>query len=328
MKKWVAFGSLAMLFVMLFTFMMHKVDTVSTQARLGIDGVHPKVVIDAGHGGYDGGASVGDIIEKNINLSVALKLRDILVINGFEVVMTRPTDDALDNMPDAAIRERKTTDMYKRMDIIKANPDAIFVSIHQNKFTDSAVTGAQVFYSPTMPESEELAGLIQNSFVNLQPDNKRVPKKAENNLYLLYNSPVPAVIVECGFLSNPTEAANLCDETYQTKIALVITNSLLQFLHQDGTEASQPAGGESASGSAAGAASVPETSAGASGAASDAVASDASGAVGTAGSADASGTGSVSADSAAETAGSASDAADPAAGTISGGSNMPAWYPF
>ena len=120
--------------------------------------------------------------------------------------------------------------MRNRLKIIENHPNALFVSIHQNKFSDPSCKGAQIFYSPNHSDSEQLAKLLQESFrENLQPENSRGIKTSDESLYLLWNAEIPAVLVECGFLSNPNECDLLCDESYQEKIAFVIYLSLLDF---------------------------------------------------------------------------------------------------
>lgn len=192
----------------------------------------PKVIIDAGHGGMDGGAvGIDGIIEKDINLKIALKLKDLLTLGGFDVVMTREKDIALFDDGIEGIKNQKTSDMYNRMKSIENNPDAIFLSIHQNKFPQSKYSGAQMFYSTNSPYSEQIAQVLQKQWrVMLQPENKREIKPATNELFLLYNSKIPAVMVECGFLSNLDEAYRLTDDEYQNKMAYIIYTSLLEFM--------------------------------------------------------------------------------------------------
>ena len=193
----------------------------------------PKVILDPGPGGFDGGAVGADgVAEKDVNLAIALKLKELLSINGFTVLMTREDDRSIhdEELEDAATRQKKVSDMYNRMALMEENPDAIFISIHQNQFSDSSQWGAQIFYSQNLPESEELALLLQQNFHEiLQPDNSRQCKPSGDELYLLYEAPVPAVLVECGFLSNPEEWQKLQTEEYQQQVAFVIFYSLAEF---------------------------------------------------------------------------------------------------
>ncbi len=183
----------------------------------------PTVIIDAGHGGLDGGAvGYNGVIEKNINLEIALKLKTMLSANGYNVIMTRETDTMID--------KSKVKDMNARLKIIKENPDAILLSIHQNLFSSDSSWGAQVFYSPNNPDSNVLASLLQSRFVELlQPNNKRVEKKTDSSLFLFKNTYSPAVLIECGFISNALDAKNLSEEEYQNKVAFVIFSSLCDY---------------------------------------------------------------------------------------------------
>lgn len=191
----------------------------------------PVVIIDPGHGGIDGGAEANGLIEKDINLAISLNLRDFLSMQGFRVIMTREDDRSIHDQGITQISRQKRSDMYNRLALIEDHPEAIFVSIHQNKFEQASVCGAQVFYSQNHPDSQQLAQQIQSSFASLlQPDNTREIKPAENNLFLLYEATVPAVMVECGFLSNQQEAGQLSDPTYQRKVAFVVGQALCRFV--------------------------------------------------------------------------------------------------
>jgi len=193
------------------------------------------VIIDPGHGGIDGGAiGCNGIVEKDINLSISLYLRDIFMVNGFNVIMTREADVSLDNTNNKRIRKQKVSDMNNRLQIIKDNPNAIFISIHQNKFEQASSKGAQIFYGKKNEESKIIASILQDNFKNfLQPDNKRQIKQAEKNLYLLYNSEIPSVLVECGFLSNPDEAKLLSQSEYQQQVAFTIFSSITQYYNMN-----------------------------------------------------------------------------------------------
>ncbi len=144
--------------------------------------------------------------------------------------MTRTEDTGTENDPTASIAVRKKSDMNERLKIINENPEAIFVSIHLNKFTTSAANGAQVFYSKNHPDSMLLGSSVQNTVKNLlQPENKRAIKAATKSTYLLYNAKIPAVIVECGFLSNKRELELLKNEVYQKKMAFSVFCGLEEY---------------------------------------------------------------------------------------------------
>ncbi len=191
----------------------------------------PQIILDAGHGGVDGGAvGVNNVVEKEINLSITLKLAELLRLNGFDVILTRNSDDSIHDPTETGIARQKRSDMYNRLKIIEEHSNALFVSIHQNKFSDPSSKGAQIFYSPNHEASQKLAQILQNQFrENLQPDNSREIKVSDEGLFLLWNAEIPAVLVECGFISNQNECEQLCDESYQEKIAFIIYLSLLDF---------------------------------------------------------------------------------------------------
>lgn len=194
----------------------------------------PVIVIDAGHGGEDGGAVANNVVEKNINLSISNKLRDIFISSGFNVKMTRSSDKMINDSGDT-LRDRKVSDMKNRLKLFNKSENNIVISIHQNKFTQEEYKGSQVFYSTNNKESEKLALSIKTSIKTLiQPDNERETKPADRNIYLLYNSKTPSVIVECGFISNLEEARLLKDSAYQNKIAFAIYSGFLDYYNKRG----------------------------------------------------------------------------------------------
>ena len=190
------------------------------------------VVLDAGHGGEDGGAvGINGVKEKDINLNIALELERYLKQGNFEVIMIRDGDYSVGDQSLSTVAERKRSDTKNRLQMINEAGECVFISIHQNHFSESKYHGAQVFYSGNLPESAQLAETIRQNIVDsLQPENKRENKEAGKNIYLMYHANVPAVLVECGFLSNPEEAAKLTTEEYQKDIAASIYNGLLDYL--------------------------------------------------------------------------------------------------
>ena len=180
------------------------------------------IVIDAGHGGADGGAVASDgISEKVINLEIAYKLNYILRAYGLNTVMTRTDDESIHDSNAKTLREQKVSDIHKRMSIMESDENNIFVSIHQNKFSNSSLWGTQVFYSPNTTDSAVLANCIQNSVCSLlQNDNKRVIKKSRT-----------AVLVECGFVSNPQENKLLENSDYQRKMAFSIAFGIMEYIN-------------------------------------------------------------------------------------------------
>ncbi len=187
------------------------------------------VVIDVGHGGFDPGkVGVNGELEKDINLSIALKLKKFLELNDCEVILTRETDTGLYNASDS---NKKKGDMKKRVQIIEeASPD-IAISIHQNSFTQESSKGAQVFYHISSKEGQKLAEILQEQLkVSLKDGNHRMAK-SNDSYYMLKQSNCPLVIVECGFLSNYGEAKLLSEDTYQEKIAWAIHLGVMNYLY-------------------------------------------------------------------------------------------------
>lgn len=200
-------------------------------AALMQDNELPVIILDAGHGGFDGGCTSAEgIPEKGINLNIMLKLRDMLEMNGYEVIVTRDEDRSIHDDGIEGLSAQKSSDMDNRLDIFNSRDNAVCVSIHQNQFNESRYSGAQMFYSSTNKKSEPLAKAIQKRFVEfLQPDNSREIKQCGKELFLCYYSKNPTVMVECGFLSNPEEAALLADEDYQSKVAFTIFSGINDF---------------------------------------------------------------------------------------------------
>ena len=180
------------------------------------------VVLDLGHGGIDGGAvGVGGVFEKDLNLDIALMLRDMLVFSGYRVVMTREDDSMY--YDESSSLSKKAQDTRRRVDMTRDCENCIFVSIHMNKFVSEKYSGLQVYYSQNVEGGRELAQGIQTCARELlQSDNNRKIKKADATIYVLDKAVVPAVLVECGFLSNAAETERLCDKEYRRDLATVL----------------------------------------------------------------------------------------------------------
>ncbi|RDY30110.1 N-acetylmuramoyl-L-alanine amidase [Lachnotalea glycerini] len=187
------------------------------------------VVIDAGHGGNDPGkVGINEVLEKDINLSIALILKKMLEAEDVEVVMTRETDTGL---YEESSKNKKAQDMRNRTSLISKTNPVVAVSIHQNSYHEEYVNGAQVFYYEHSKNAKDLAEVLQKEIKNhVQPDNKREAKN-NSSYYLLKKTDATTVIVECGFLSNREEAAKLTDETYQEKLAWAIHLGILQYIN-------------------------------------------------------------------------------------------------
>ena len=190
------------------------------------------IVVDAGHGGSDPGkVGVNDALEKDINLSVALKLKTLLEQRNIRVVLTRDSDTSL---APAGANNQKAADMQNRCQLITETEPVFTISIHQNSYTTPDIRGAQVFYYGQSQKGEELATILQKNLVSrLDPENRRTAK-ANESYYLLKKTPTPTVIVECGFLSNPEEAELLLDADYQNKLSRAIYMGILEYLEQEG----------------------------------------------------------------------------------------------
>lgn len=187
------------------------------------------IIIDAGHGGIDGGAtSCTGILESTINLQIALRLDDLMHFLGYQTYMIRTTDTSIYTQGNT-IAAQKVSDLKERVRIVNETEDAILISIHQNTFSDSRYGGAQVFY-PKTDGSKELASAMQGAMITIaNPDSKRVCKKADG-VYLMEHIEQTGILIECGFLSNPEEEALLRRDDYQKKLCGIIAATVGSFL--------------------------------------------------------------------------------------------------
>ncbi|MCL2360304.1 MAG: N-acetylmuramoyl-L-alanine amidase [Defluviitaleaceae bacterium] len=196
-----------------------KIEFVTAQMPLS----HKIIVIDAGHGGWDPGMVSGRVEEKDINLNIAKKLQTFLEVADATVIVTRLEDIGLAN--------KKSGDMQARRLIANTSKADIFISIHQNSYNSSSVKGFQAFYYNESDNSKKLATAIQSrlkEFVN--PDN-RLESRANKNYYVLKQTEMPAVLIECGFLTNPGERSKLVNDEYQEKIAWGIYLGIVDYFH-------------------------------------------------------------------------------------------------
>ena len=226
---------LMILAVILITFCLVMYSAFSNiTARTDSDSLEqqPMIVIDAGHGGEDGGAEVDGVLEKDINLSIAGKLSEILRLCGCRVTEIRDEDISVYDSDAQTLREKKVSDLKRRVEIANESDNNILVSIHQNKFDNSAYSGAQLFYSSNHDDSRVLAESIRGAITSLlQKDNTRELKPAGSDIYLLDHAEVPAVIVECGFLSNQEERSKLMDDDYQNEMAYAVAMGVLEYIN-------------------------------------------------------------------------------------------------
>ena len=219
-------------------FISSPLDEAEIPAVANADSEYFTVIIDAGHGGEDGGAvSPSGVKESELNLDIAEKLDQILAFCGVRTVMTR-TSEVIEYSTDSnTIREKKAEDQKRRLTMIRSFDNALLISIHQNNYPSSGPFGAQVFYAPT-DNSKELAEYMQQLLVtSLNPKNRRTAVQIPSSIMLLNNVSCPAVLIECGFLSNSDEERLLKTDSYRLKLATVIAAGYLystESLNDDG----------------------------------------------------------------------------------------------
>ena len=187
------------------------------------------IVIDAGHGGVDGGAtSCTGVLESQINLEIALKLNDLFHLLGFDTVMIRKTDQSVHTQGNT-IAAKKVSDLKERVRIINCTKNSVFISIHQNYFSDERYSGAQVFYMNS-PQSKELATTLQTNLNNSLCIGSKRQIKPANGIYLMEHAKRTGILLECGFLSNRAEEAKLRNNEYQKNLSAIIAASVFNFL--------------------------------------------------------------------------------------------------
>lgn len=228
-SKIVSIAAICIMMIALYILGMKGREAVAAKMEGKKEDETKTVVIDAGHGGIDPGKVVGAVNEKDINISIALKLKKELEDEGIKVVMTRVDDEGLYDIND---RNKKVTDMNNRCTIVNDSDADILVSIHQNSYEDVNVKGAQVFYYEHSKKGQKLATNIQSELCKYDKDNKR-KEKGNDSYYLLLNVKVPAVIVECGFLTNVEERELLKSDIYQEEIARCIKDGINQFFKNE-----------------------------------------------------------------------------------------------
>lgn len=188
------------------------------------------VILDAGHGGSDPGkVGVNDCLEKDINLQIALKVKEKLEKEQVHVIMTREEDKGLSS---EEAENHKVEDMKKRVEIINESKASMAVSIHQNSYTEESVKGAQVFYFAHSKKGKQMAEIMQENFRLSNSQNKR-QAKGNRTYYMLKKTEIPTIIVECGFLSNWEEAEKLVTAEYQEKTAQIICDGIMKILQQE-----------------------------------------------------------------------------------------------
>lgn len=197
---------------------------------LYIPGSNKVIIIDAGHGGIDPGAKgKGGLIEKDVNLDIAKKLKRFVEEGGGIAIMIREEDEGIYSQDSP---NKKREDMKNRKQIIKESNGDMFISIHINSFPESKYYGAQVFYFKNQNESKHLAKIMQQELIRvLNRNNERVEKSTEE-YFILKDNEIPSVLIECGFLSNPEEERLLLMPEYQEKIAFSIYTGIIRFFSE------------------------------------------------------------------------------------------------
>lgn len=203
-----------------------EVNTSSSERKL--------IVIDPGHGGEDGGTvGVNGVLEKDLNLSLSQALETILEFTGYEVVRTRTEDKLLYNTNEDFRGKKKILDLKGRLEIAQKTDPDLFIGIHMNAFPEQKYSGLSVYYSKNSPESKTAAEMIRSSVKSsLQPNNNREIKAADSSIYILNRITCPAVLIECGFLSNAEECEKLSTYEYRRELSIVFYSSLVSFLEK------------------------------------------------------------------------------------------------
>jgi N-acetylmuramoyl-L-alanine amidase len=190
------------------------------------------IILDPGHGGPDGGAVGGEVLEKDVSLSIAIKLRDYLQQQGALVMLTREDDTDLAEKDTKGYSRRKTEDLKKRVKFINDSEADLFISIHLNAIPSPRWRGAQTFYHNSLEENERVAKFIQAELRRNLENTERLAKPI-NGVYLLKYAKKPGALVEVGFLSNPDERQLLASDDYQTKLAASIYKGILRYFSNE-----------------------------------------------------------------------------------------------
>lgn len=236
MKKYVVlsyvlFILLFLLIAVIFIFLSMRIDLYTPSLILNAPQAMPTIIIDAGHGGEDGGAiGKNGVYEKELNLEISMLLSSMLTERGYDVVLTRSEDILLYDKNSDYKGRKKELDLAARVEIASKYKNCIFISIHMNAFSDSKYSGLQVYYSSNNANSKILADTVQNLVKEaLQPSNNRKTKQGDG-LFVLDRIESPAVLIECGFLSNYEECEKLCNEEYRKKLAFIISTAIEKYI--------------------------------------------------------------------------------------------------
>jgi N-acetylmuramoyl-L-alanine amidase len=195
------------------------------------------IILDAGHGGTDGGAAgVDGTRECDINLQITLKIDAVLGLLGEETLLIRDMDTDLADSSANSIAQKKVSDIRNRVQLANSYPDGLLVSIHCNTYPEQKYHGAQVFYGK-VGASKHLAATLQDTLAaQVDPSNNRTAKQIASNVYLMNHIEIPGILVECGFLTNPDELQNLKSDAYQKRLAVAIAATVTNYLSEDNSE--------------------------------------------------------------------------------------------
>lgn len=226
----VALGLIALFLIVTFKFME---DDSWNAWNLPLSG--KIIVLDAGHGGMDGGASAENVLEKEISLAVTVKIRDYLQEQGALVLMTRESDKDLADEDTKGVRNRKREDLHNRVTFINESNADLFLSIHLNSIPSKRWKGAQTFYTGRFEENERVARFIQTEIIRNLENTSREAKTIDQ-VYVMSNAKKPGALVEIGFLSNNEERTNLIKESYQEKVAAAVYKGVLRYFTENSVE--------------------------------------------------------------------------------------------
>ena len=235
MKK-ILLLSVCVVFCVLAVLAIRKISVQPTQAADRNEERIPGLtfVLDAGHGGEDGGAVAPDgTPEKELNLRIEKSLAALFVLYGVPFLETRTEDISVGDPSLPTVRERKRSDIMTRYQLVNQTPNGVLLSIHQNQFRQSKYSGTQVFYAASFPEAQRFAQILQSETTQtLQPQNTRQIKPSGSSIFLLYKAQRPSVLIECGFLSNPDELQKLKSQKYETELSYSILRAVLQYCNE------------------------------------------------------------------------------------------------
>lgn len=240
-RAFTAFGALFLCALVLCSLLSRTATSLGVSVSEKGEDRTPVIILDAGHGGEDGGASgTNGILEKDLNLALTTTLAHLLRGAGYTVVETRTTDTLL-YTPGTKKGHKKQGDLENRLAFCERYENSIFVSVHMNTFPNDSCMGLQVWYSQNNDASDSLASAVQDTVRTLlQPQNNRRIKASTSSIYLLRHAKNPAILIECGFLSTPAECERLSNEAYRRALALCIFSAIDKNLQSNSCEKNAP----------------------------------------------------------------------------------------